>query len=224
MYKTLDTYLNQQTSSSVLSVFRCFFGFLMLFSIIRFWLKGWIDDLYLDPVFHFSYYGFEWVSPIGEYTYLIFFICGLSAFFVAIGFKYRVSIVIFFLSFLYIELMDKTTYLNHYYFINLDDDNSLTIDNINIPSPCVSVSFTYGFSQINNATNLYLNDSDNFHNLKLWPSTLGGGYHYMKLEGRYIDNYGEQKFYNTHTGGLNSNDYSINYLFDVDNSQRKTPL
>ena len=119
MYKTLDTYLNQQTSSSILSVFRCFFGFLMLFSIIRFWLKGWIEELYLDPVFHFSYYGFEWVSPIGEYTYLIFFICGLSAFFVAIGFKYRVSIVIFFLSFLYIELMDKTTYLNHYYFINL---------------------------------------------------------------------------------------------------------
>ena len=119
MYKTFDTYLNQQTSSSTLSVFRCFFGFLMLFSIIRFWLKGWIEELYLDPIFHFSYYGFEWVSPIGEYTYLIFFICGLSALFVAIGFKYKVSIVVFFLSFLYIELMDKTTYLNHYYFINL---------------------------------------------------------------------------------------------------------
>ena len=119
MHKILDTYLSQHTSSSVLSVFRFFFGFLMFFSIIRFWLKGWIEELYLDPVFHFSYYGFEWVSPIGEYTYFLFFISGVSAFFVAIGFKYRLSIVIFFLSFLYIELMDKTTYLNHYYFINL---------------------------------------------------------------------------------------------------------
>ena len=58
----------------------------------------------------------------------------------------------------------------------------------------------------------------------LWPNTLGGGYHYMKLEGRYVDNYGEQKFYNTHTGGLNSSDYSINYLFDIDNSESNSKI
>ena len=45
--------------------------------------------------------------------------CGLSAFLVAIGLKYRLSIFLFFLSFTYIELMDKTTYLNHYYFISI---------------------------------------------------------------------------------------------------------
>ena len=38
---------------------------------------------------------------------------------VAIGYKYRIAILTFFLSFLYIELMDKTTYLNHYYFISI---------------------------------------------------------------------------------------------------------
>lgn len=109
--------------------------------------------------------------------------------------------------------------LNKYYFINLDNENSLKLNNINIPSPCISVSFTYGFSQVDNASNLYLNDGDNFHNLMLWPNSLGGGYHYMKLEGRYLDNYGEQKFYNTHTGGLNSNDYSVNYIFDIETSE-----
>ena len=75
--------------------------------------------MYIDPSFHFTFYGFEWVTPLGDYTYLLFFICGLSAFFVAIGYKYYMSIIIFFLSFTYIELMDKTTYLNHYYFVSI---------------------------------------------------------------------------------------------------------
>ncbi len=75
--------------------------------------------MYIDPSFHFTFYGFEWVTPLGNYTYLLFFICGLSAFFVAIGYKYYMSIIIFFLSFTYIELMDKTTYLNHYYFVSI---------------------------------------------------------------------------------------------------------
>ena len=91
----------------------------MTYSIIRFWLKGWIQTMYIDPSFHFTFYGFEWVTPLGDYTYLLFFICGLSAFFVAIGYKYYMSIIIFFLSFTYIELMDKTTYLNHYYFVSI---------------------------------------------------------------------------------------------------------
>ena len=75
--------------------------------------------MYIDPSFHFTFYGFEWVTPLGEYTYFLFFICGLSAFFVAVGYRYYISIIIFFLSFTYIELMDKTTYLNHYYFVSI---------------------------------------------------------------------------------------------------------
>ena len=91
----------------------------MLWSIVRFAVNGWISKLYIEPQFFFSYYGFEWVQPLGEWTYIIFAVCGLSALFVAIGFKYRISIIVFFLSFTYIELMDKTTYLNHYYFISV---------------------------------------------------------------------------------------------------------
>ena len=91
----------------------------MGYSIIRFWLKGWIEELYILPKFHFSYYGFEWVKPIGEYTYILFLICFISTVFITLGYKYRVSIITFFISFTYIELMDKTTYLNHYYFISI---------------------------------------------------------------------------------------------------------
>ena len=119
MINSIANYFNKQSSAAPLAVFRMFFGFLMFISLVRFWSKGWIESLYIEPSFHFSYYGFEWVKPVGLYTYAFFIICGISAFFVAIGYKYRLSILIFFLSFTYIELMDKTTYLNHYYFVSL---------------------------------------------------------------------------------------------------------
>lgn len=112
-------YFSRKTEAAPLAVFRIFFGILMFISVIRFWSNGWIEKFYIQPSFFFSYYGFEWVKPLGSYTYLLFVICGLSALFVAIGFRYRIAIVTFWLSFTYIELMDKTTYLNHYYFISL---------------------------------------------------------------------------------------------------------
>ena len=115
----INKYLNKKQDSSSLAIFRLGFGFLMLYSIIRIWSKGWIESLYLQPSFHFSYLGFEWVKPIDNYTYLIFLACAISSFFVAIGYKYRYSMILLFLSFTYVELMDKTTYLNHYYLVSL---------------------------------------------------------------------------------------------------------
>ena len=119
MKNGIANYFNKQTNAAPLAVFRLLFGLLMLISIIRFWSKGWIHSLYIEPSFHFSYYGFDWVKPLGVYTYFLFLICGVSAFLVGIGYKYRISILVFFLSFTYIELMDKTTYLNHYYFVSI---------------------------------------------------------------------------------------------------------
>ena len=107
------------TSSAPLATFRIFFGLMMLFSLIRFWLNGWIETLYIEPEFHFKYFGFSWVSDWGSYTYLLFIICGLSTIFITLGLFYRYAIAIFFVSFTYIELIDKTTYLNHYYFISV---------------------------------------------------------------------------------------------------------
>lgn len=114
-----NTYLSKSVEAAPLAVFRILFGIMMCFSIVRFWSYGWIDKLYIQPKFFFSYYGFEWVKPLGNLTYLLFLVCGISALFVAAGYKYKWAITIFFLSFTYIELMDKTTYLNHYYFISV---------------------------------------------------------------------------------------------------------
>ena len=119
MAKNLNTYLNKTTDVSPLVIFRIGFGIMMCYGVIRFWLKGWIETIYIQPNFHFSYFGFEWVKPLGNFTYILFIICGLATIFIALGFKYRIAIITFFLSFTYIELMDKTIYLNHYYFISM---------------------------------------------------------------------------------------------------------
>ncbi len=115
----ISNYLNKTTKAAPLAVFRIFFGILMFISIVRFWSYGWIDSVYIQPKFHFSYYGFEFIQPLGEWTYLLFAICGITALMICVGYKYRLAIVTFFLSFTYIELIDKTTYLNHYYFISI---------------------------------------------------------------------------------------------------------
>jgi hypothetical protein len=112
-------YLQRDAPIEPLVVFRIGFGVLMMISLLRFWLKSWIEKLYIAPSFFFSYFGFEWAKPLGEATYFLFIIAGLAAFCITIGFKYRLAIITFFLSFTYIELMDKTTYLNHYYFISI---------------------------------------------------------------------------------------------------------
>jgi hypothetical protein len=119
MISKLKSYLGKTTNASPLAVFRVFFGIMMCFSLLRFWYHGWIEKLYIAPKFHFKYYNFEWVRSLGDYTYLLFIICGLSAILITLGLKYRLAIIMFFLSFTYIELIDKTTYLNHYYFISV---------------------------------------------------------------------------------------------------------
>ncbi len=119
MMSIVSKHIKAPIQAAPLAVFRILFGLMMLISIVRFWSYGWIDKLYVQPKFFFSYYGFEWVKPLGNYTYLIFIVCGTAAFFVALGYKYKIAIITFFLSFTYIELMDKTTYLNHYYFISV---------------------------------------------------------------------------------------------------------
>jgi len=118
MIKTISKYLDKESNPYPLAVYRIGFGLLVMFSIVRFWYNGWIESLYLEPGFHFSFLGFSWVKPLGIYTYFIFIICFISALFVMLGYKYRIAIITLFLSFTYIELMDKTTYLNHYYLVS----------------------------------------------------------------------------------------------------------
>jgi hypothetical protein len=81
---------------------------------------GWIDALYLQPSYHFPYFSLSWIQPWpGGGMYLHFALLALASLGVALGFHYRGCIVAFFVLFTYVELIDLTTYLNHYYLVSL---------------------------------------------------------------------------------------------------------
>lgn len=119
-WRRLNEGIQKPVSIAPLLTFRVFFGFIMLTGAARFMLNGWVESQYIMPRFFFSYYGFEWVKPLGETgMYVLFAIMAVAALGVMLGAYYRVCALIFFLAFTYIELIDKTNYLNHYYFVTL---------------------------------------------------------------------------------------------------------
>ncbi|MEX2593732.1 MAG: HTTM domain-containing protein [Anditalea sp.] len=99
--------------------FRVLFGLILLISLGRFAWYDWIEAQYLSPQFHFSYFGFNWVKPLGTGMYLLFGIMALASIGIILGFLYRISALVFFLSFTYVELIDVSNYLNHYYFVSI---------------------------------------------------------------------------------------------------------
>jgi hypothetical protein len=118
--KRFLTFIHQPVHIAPLAIFRILFGAMMFFSILRFAAKGWIYDLYVKPQFFFAYPGFEWLKPLGESgMYFIFAALALSFLMVMLGLFYRVSSVAAFLLFTYVELLDRSNYLNHYYFISI---------------------------------------------------------------------------------------------------------
>lgn len=116
----LAAYLRTPMSIAPLTSFRVLFGAVMCVSVLRFMARGWVTELYVKPAFMFKYYGFEWVQPLGEGgMYAVFAVMALAALGIALGAAYRVSAVTFFLTWTYVELLDVTNYLNHYYFVSI---------------------------------------------------------------------------------------------------------
>jgi hypothetical protein len=116
----IKTYFSKTVHIAPLAVFRMAFGVLMLASVCRFILKGWVYQMYVEPEIFFPFFGFEWLKPLGEIgMYTVFVLMALSALLIAIGFLFRYAAITFFVLFTYVELLDKTNYLNHYYFISI---------------------------------------------------------------------------------------------------------
>ena len=102
------------------AVFRVVFGLVGLVAVVRLFAHGWIGELYIEPEYHFSYPGFGWVRPWpGWGMYLHFAALGLLSIGVALGYRYRLCAALFLVGFSYAELIDRTTYLNHHYWIVL---------------------------------------------------------------------------------------------------------
>lgn len=120
MRSQLRSITNKQVSIAPLVSFRILFGILMMAGTARFMALGWIEEHYTNPVFHFTYYGFEWVKPLGiQGMYVVHMLLLLASLCITLGLFYRVAAAIVFITFTYTELIDLTYYLNHYYFVSL---------------------------------------------------------------------------------------------------------
>jgi vitamin K-dependent gamma-carboxylase len=100
--------------------FRISFGLLMLVEVGAYAFSGYLRTHWMDPQFHFTYYGFGWVSPPpGNWMYALTTLLMLSAAGLMLGFYYRLSAVVFTLGFTWVFLIEQANYLNHFYLICL---------------------------------------------------------------------------------------------------------
>jgi hypothetical protein len=99
-----------------LAVFRGLYGLVMAFSMWRFVGYGWVDDFFVRPKLHFKYWGFGWVEPLsGPAMHGLFWGLAALALCVALGCAFRLAAAGFALGLIYVQLLDVSTYLNHYY-------------------------------------------------------------------------------------------------------------
>ena len=114
----INDWLFARVSIAPLVVFRIVFGVLLLYSSYRTYEMGWIEELYIDPSYHFGF--FSWLTPLeGVGMYIIFGMLTLCSLGIILGCLYRFSATLYFVLFMYVELLDKTYYLNHYYLVTL---------------------------------------------------------------------------------------------------------
>lgn len=119
-YNKIFSFLTTPVNSSSLVFFRISFGLILFWEVTRYFYYGWIKTYWIDPQFFFTFEGFHWVHPIGgNGMYVYFLLVGVLALFIAIGLFYRASMILFFVGFSYIFLLDKSNYLNHFYFVIL---------------------------------------------------------------------------------------------------------
>ena len=116
----LNRLLFTEVDNSPLLIFRVFFGILIALESYGAIATGWVKETLIDPKFTFTFIGFEWLQPIpGNGMYFYFFIMGTLGIFIALGYKYRFSIITFTIMWFAVYLMQKSSYNNHYYLLAL---------------------------------------------------------------------------------------------------------
>ena len=102
------------------AAFRVIFGLIGVLVVARFFAHGWIGPLYVEPDHHFTYLGFGWLRPWpGWGMHAHFMALGVLSLGIAAGYRPRLCAALFCIGFTYVELLDRTTYLNHYYLVSL---------------------------------------------------------------------------------------------------------
>ena len=116
----INRLLFSKMDNSPLVLFRIFFGILISLECYGAILTGWVTRNLVNPDFTFTFIGFEWLRHLlGPGMWLYFFVMGTLGIFVALGYRYRLSMISFTLMWTGAYLMQKTSYNNHYYLLIL---------------------------------------------------------------------------------------------------------
>lgn len=111
---------DDRVSGLSLAVVRMAFGGVVAVAALRYLAYGWVDRLLVDPMVHFSYPGFGWVQPWPQpFMNLHVAMIAVAGVAIAVGFRHRIAAGAVAVLFAYVELIDRTLYINHYYWIVL---------------------------------------------------------------------------------------------------------
>jgi hypothetical protein len=81
-------------------------------------MYGWVDDYWVEPGWHFTYPGFDWVQPLpGPVLKGIMVGMHVLGWMIALGVFSRVAVFLVGVGWTYFFLLDQMTYLNHMYLI-----------------------------------------------------------------------------------------------------------
>lgn len=108
--------LGVQVSGASVAIVRIGLGLLIAVEAFNYLGSDWIGRSFLEPSFNFTYSGFGWVEPWpGDGLYIHFALLGALALALALGIAHRLVATLVMLGFLYVFLLEKTEYLNHFY-------------------------------------------------------------------------------------------------------------
>lgn len=120
MQVKLDRWLFKQIDNSALVLFRVIFGLLLACEAFGSIVTGMVRRQFVEPDFTFTFIGFEFLEPLpGNWMYVFFCVMGVGGILVMIGFKYRMAIIFYAISWTYVYLLQKSSYNNHCYLLML---------------------------------------------------------------------------------------------------------
>lgn len=88
------------------------------------------------------------------------------------------------------------TLVKDYQLIDVGENTGMLIDGITLAEGTYSLNMRFGFSQTANTSSIYPDLNAASWNV---PQMLGGGYHYMQMEGRFLDLNNQESIYAYHT-------------------------
>jgi hypothetical protein len=120
MHSRWDKWLYTQVDNSALVIFRMIYGFLLAVEAFGSIGMGAVYRLFIEPKTTFTFIGFEFLTPLpGSAMYFLYVLMGIAGIMIMLGYKYRVAMLFYAISWSYVYLLQKSSYNNHCYLIML---------------------------------------------------------------------------------------------------------